>query len=497
MIPMKRVGLLAGAATLTLTGGSFADTDLEAQNEELRGRISELESRLVAVESQSSDSWLTEQRADEVRALVQDVLADADTRSSLLSQGMTAGYDDGAVIASADGNWLLRTNIHMQQRYVINVGSNTYWDQNDDGVKDATEPSLDDDRWGFENTRTKFILSGNVVSPEWFYLVDINVGSAQQQSSYWLRIVDTNGDGVVDSGDSPIEVDEISREGVGNAYLGYDYGNGWKVMMGSMKTPLLREELVDARYQLAMERSLVNYLFTGGYTDGIALDYMSDQFHVTAMYNDGANQGQTLWSNADTDFAFTVRGEWLAMGTWEQFTDLTSPPGEEQGLMIGGAIHYETAEDDDPMVLDIDQTILTGDVSWEFGGGNIFAAVMYNSLDYPSGASDADQMGFVVQGGYYLNDTWELYGRYEYADLDTKDIDDVNILSVGINKYFADHHAKWTTELGFAMDGILGHDEAAGGFDGNTGAFPLAGWRADPDGDDGQVTIKTQIQIVF
>ena len=52
MIPMKRVGLLAGAATLTLAGGSFADTDLEAQNQELRSRIADLESRLGAIEAQ-------------------------------------------------------------------------------------------------------------------------------------------------------------------------------------------------------------------------------------------------------------------------------------------------------------------------------------------------------------------------------------------------------------------------------------------------------------
>jgi hypothetical protein len=489
---MKRVGLLAGAATLTLTGGSFADTDLEAQNEELRGRISELESRLVAVESQSSDSWLTEQRADEVRALVQDVLADADTRSSLLSQGMTAGYDDGAVIASADGNWLLRTNLHMQTRYELNFG-------NDVDESPFAFPSgwgsTDDDRWGFETTRVKFILSGNVVSPEWFYYVDINVGTAVQWENYTLGF-DLNGDGNI-SLDEEVDFGSVIRDGIGSAYLGYDYGNGWKVMMGSMKAPLLREELVDARYQLSVERSLVNYLFTTGYTDGIALDYMSDQFHVVASYNDGANQGGSVWDAPNTDFAFTVRGEWLAMGTWEQFTDFTSPPGEEQGLMIGGAIHYETAEDDDPLIDDIDQLILTGDVSWEFGGGNIFAALMYNSLDYPSGIDDADQIGIVVQGGYYLNDTWEIYGRYEYADLDTEDLDDINILSVGVNKYFADHHAKWTTELGFAMDPILGNDYAAGSEDGIVGSFPLAGWRIDPADEDGQVLIRTQVQIVF
>jgi hypothetical protein len=489
---MKRVGLLGGAAALTLTGGSFADTDLEAQNQELRARISELESRLVAVESHSSDSWLTEQRADEIRALVQDVLADADTRSSLLSQGMTAGYDDGAVIASADGNWLLRTNLHMQQRYVANFGN----DVRSDSVLGPAPPddfTTDDDRWAFENSRTKFILSGNVVSPEWFYLVDINVGSAVQQTSYSLGF-DTDGDLVPDTF---FPFDEVDREGVGNAYLGYDYGNGWKVMLGSMKAPLLREELVDSRYQLAMERSLVNYFFTGGYTDGICLDYMGDQLHVTAGFTDGANQGQTPWSTPTTDFSFTVRGEWLAMGTWDQFTDFTSPPGEESGLLVGAAIHYESAEDDDPLVADVDQTILTGDVSWEWGGGNLFAALMYNSLDAPSGVDDPDQFGIVIQGGYYLNDTWELYGRYEYADLDFSGVEDLNIFSIGVNKYFAGHNAKWTTELGYAFDPILGNDVAAGSIDGDTGAFPLAGWRIDPDDEDGQVTIKTQFQIVF
>jgi hypothetical protein len=475
---MKRVGLLAGAATLTLTGGSIADTDMEAQNEELRARISELESRLVAVESHSSDSWLTEQRADEIKSLVQDVLADADTRSSLLSQGMTAGYDDGAVIASADGNWLLRTNLHMQQRYALNFGNS---------VSLVPGPgSTDDSKWGFENTRTKFVMSGNVVSPEWFYLVDINVGTAVQWTDYALLI-----SGVV------LPVDEVTREGVGNAYVGYDYGNGWKVMLGSLKAPLLREELVDSRYQLAMERSLVNYLFTGGYTDAICLDYMGDQFHVSAAYSDGANQGQTAWSDAANEFAFTVRGEWLAMGTWEQFMDMTSPPGEEQGLMVGGAIHYQSADDDDPLVADIDQTILTGDVSWEFGGGNVFASLTYNSFDAPTGISDADQIGLVLQGGYYLNDTWELYGRYEYADLDLSGIDDLSIITIGVNKYFAEHHAKWTTEFGWAIEPILGNDVGAGSVTSDTGAFPLAGWRIDPDDDDGQVLIRTQVQIVF
>lgn len=460
MIPIKRVGLLACAAALTLTGGSFADTD-EATNNDLRARIAELESRLAAVEATEDEAWLTEQRADEVRGLVQDVLADADTRASLLAQGMTAGYDDGAVIASADGNWMLKTNLLMQQRYVINIGNDS----------PAVAP-LDDDRWGFENTRTKFILTGNVVNPQWFYRVDINVGTAS------LLEIDI------------LEFSESSREGTLNAYIGYDLENGFKILVGSMKNQVLREEMVESQYQLLTERSFVNYLYSTGYVDGVALDYMGDTFHFNTSYNDGANTGQTLWSDADTDFGFSFRGEYLFMGNWGQFDDQTSPSGEESGLMAGFGLFYESGESD-TIFDDIDLLVLTGDVSWEFGGGNVFFGIIYHSLDLPLGLPSIDSIGVVVQGGYYLADTWEIFGRYEWSDLDIPTVSDVNLFTIGVNKYFAEHNAKWTTGISVGFDPILGVDAIAGT------KFPLSGYSADPAGEDGQVTIRSQLQILF
>ena len=59
------------------------------------------------------DNWMTEERAEEVRSLVRDVLADADTRASLLQSGMTAGYDDGFMIGSTDGNFLKTFQIKL------------------------------------------------------------------------------------------------------------------------------------------------------------------------------------------------------------------------------------------------------------------------------------------------------------------------------------------------------------------------------------------------
>ena len=61
--------------------------------------------KIAELSAQQNADWLTEQRSDEIREIVQDVLADADTRASLQGSNMAAGYDDGFVISSSDGNW--------------------------------------------------------------------------------------------------------------------------------------------------------------------------------------------------------------------------------------------------------------------------------------------------------------------------------------------------------------------------------------------------------
>ncbi|MCH7847445.1 MAG: hypothetical protein IIB53_03700 [Planctomycetes bacterium] len=443
----KQVGLVVGAAALALTGGSFADTTPEA-NTDLKAKLDSALARIDQLEAKQNDNWLTEQRAGEIRELVQDVLADADTRASLLAQGVTAGYDNGAVISSADGNWSLRTNIHMQQRFV--------WNDQDEG---AVAGAIDEDRYGFENTRTKFILTGNVVNQDWIYKVEINVGSPSAAFQA--------GDG---------------RAGTGDAYLGYKYGDGMTVLFGTMKAPLLREELVDSRYQLAVERSALNYIYTGGRVDGIAVDWMGDQFHVTGAFTDGANTGQTVWGTADTDFAFTGRIEFLASGTWDQFKDFTSPAGDEQGIMIGGALHYQEAETDAGLA-DVDVTVLTADISAEFGGANLYGAFIYRNID-TAGVSDLDQVGFLVQGGVAFSDDWEAFARYEFSDFDTIGVEDLSLITFGVTRYFAGHNAKWTTDIGIGLEEVAN-------------APAITGLRTDVPGEDGQIVIRSQIQLVF
>jgi hypothetical protein len=330
-----------------------------------------------------------------------------------------------------------------------------------------------------------------VFNPQWFYHVAIESSPNTDASVSF----DSDGDGSVTFLDA-FKGDD--RFGLNEAYAGYDFDNGIKLKAGTMKAPLLFEELVDSRYQQAVERSLVNYLYTGAYVDGVALEYSSAHVRLVGMVSNGISDGlfgggvaggsaQTGGTPAlvsDTDAAFTFRAEWLAGGTWEQFQGYTSRQDEEPGLLIGGAAHWQLAEDDMPLVPDISWLVLTLDASLELGGGNFYAAVILGNADLPAPADDSVPLALILGGGWYFAENWELFGRYEWSDVDLPATDDVSIATVGVNGYFAGQNVKWTTDFGLGL---------------NTVSFsvPVTGWNVDAPGETGQVVIRSQLQIAF
>ncbi|MHC4130325.1 MAG: hypothetical protein ACYSUA_19635, partial [Planctomycetota bacterium] len=113
----RHAGLYLCLVTLLAVSAAFADGDAADSPdgpslEDLLERIEQLEQdkarmadEIDELRTEVEDDWLTEQRADEIRNLVSDVLADADTRSSLLQDGMTAGWDEHFFLASPDGRF--------------------------------------------------------------------------------------------------------------------------------------------------------------------------------------------------------------------------------------------------------------------------------------------------------------------------------------------------------------------------------------------------------
>ena len=94
---------------------------LRAELNELRSQNDALAARVDAQDSE----WLNEERAGEVRSLVQDVLADSQSRTSLQDSGMMAGYKAGKgfYLSNQDGSFSLMMSGQLQTRWVMNNNS--------------------------------------------------------------------------------------------------------------------------------------------------------------------------------------------------------------------------------------------------------------------------------------------------------------------------------------------------------------------------------------
>jgi len=433
------MAFVGGVALLTGVAGT-AKTEENGSVDDLRARIADLESKLASLEAQNGDQWLTEQRAREIRGLVTDVLTDAGTRSSLLQGGATAGHDGNFFIRSADGNFHLEIQGQMQVRYIYNIQ-----DDDDSGA-------IDTNRGGFENRRTKLKFTGHVFDPSWEYTVQ---GGFDR-----------------DGGEFKLEDAEIVK----------DFGNGWDVRVGQFKPPFMREELTSSKRQLAVARSLVNEEYNQDRSQGVELGYTSEQFRFDVMVNDGFGGDNVPALAEDIEaFGITGRGEFVVAGNFKQFKDFTSWSGEDFGLLLGAAGHYEREEFGTPSGPEEEFFTWTVDASFEFGGANLFGAFVGRHLE----EADLDQFGFVVHGGFFLTEDWEAFARYEWSDFDT-DAEDLNVVTVGVNRYFHKHGLKWTTDVGIGLDEVASPFASSG-----------VGWRADlPDGDT-QVVIRSQLQLLF
>jgi hypothetical protein len=451
-----RVGLLAGASAITLTGVSFAGTP----QEDYEARIAELEAKVAEL---SGDNWMSEERAEEIRSVVHDVLADADTRSSLLNSGLQAGYDNGFMLGSPDGNFSLKLNGQLQVRYVYNL--------QDDA------PGIDTNRQGFENTRTRLIFSGNVGSPDWEYY--INAGFDRNGGSF----------------------------GLWDAWIGYNMGNGISVRVGQFKAPTNREWLVDSMNQMAIERSEVSYFFGGGRTQGLWVTGTTDQFRWHASYNDGASDSlgtqasdsapfvgaNNGWEIEDTEYSFTGRFEFLFSGNWEQFNSMSSPQGSENGIMAGVSAHYQSGgEFGTALVTDQAQIlILNADVSFMFDGWNLYGGFSYADTQdaEPAGLAAGSPLGFVVQGGYFFTEKLEAYARYEYLDYDAQGVKETNIITFGLNNYYSPN-VKASFDVMYATDSL----QSPAGL---TPFNNIVGLQADTAENDGQLAFRGQLQLTF
>ncbi|MBI1303851.1 MAG: hypothetical protein GC172_08700 [Phycisphaera sp.] len=480
---------------------------LRVQNDALAAKVDRLEERVAA-----DGEWLTERRAQEIRAIVGDVLGDASSRASLAADGATAGYDasKGAFVASADGSFRLGLKGDMQIRWA--------YSGRDIGTAAAAQGSpastASDDSWGFELRRSRLALFGHVIDPSW---------------SYELRLAFNR----TATGSSNAAMEE--------AYFEKDFGGGVSLRAGQFKAPFLREELVPSTAQMAVERSAVNDLFSPSRAQGVRLAWEEQDFRIEGFFGDAlrangtgpysittagigplnagaalgvASSQNTGFNLNQSSYAFAARAEWKPLGEWRQFRDMRSLRGEEAGVLLGlggyaQQVDAVTATDGaSPDVL----WSMTADASIDLGGANILVYGVYRSVSLHAaqpvrgGGSDdsLDQWGAVVQGGVFVTDDVELFARYEIGDSDTDRYrtqatalaasgGDLSLATVGVNWWPAgsrNTRIKWTTDVSYGFESLVDFSPS--------GADILPDYTASGGAtSDGQWIVRSQLQFMF
>ena len=403
---------LLGVATLTLTSASFAGSDTNA---DLQARLEAAETRISELSAVTNANWLNDTRADEIRGLVHDVLADADTRASLQGSGATAGYNGGFTVGSADGNWSLKLNGLLQTRWTSV--------DNDLIVAPAANTGA---QWAFNNQRSWLHLSGTIAGD---YSYDIRhnlgtVGAVPGNDAQWAN---------------------------GSLNLNDD----WTLTMGTMKVASSRQAMIGSQNQLTMDREVVNVgngALIGGYFvgQGAQLGYTGDDLRFMGqLFNNFANVTTPGVNNSSS--IMNLRAEFMVEGSgWGQFDEFTSADGGAAGTLIG--LSYAALSDGDTGAVGAARTdgvtVWTLDAQVQFGGSNLYVSYADFADDNTTGVGvDTDSDTLTVMYGIYLDSDWELYGRYIDSDGSSAAPLNGSNTSIGVNNYLAGQNCKWTTEI--------------------------------------------------
>jgi len=440
---------MGGGLVLGLAGVVNADDASQA------AQIERLSARVAELEGKQNSGALDQRRAEEVRALIQEVLSDADTRASLMADGSVAGHDGtNFFLSSADGSQRLNFWGQIQFRYLFN-----FENDNDDDNEDE----------GFQTRRAKLGFNGHV--------------TAGRRFEYELILALDRGDEKGASGNAFFE----------DVKFGTQITDALRVDAGKFKLPFLREELISSKRMLAVERSGVNEFFTLNRAEQVQLSYKSDMIKIAAALSDGANSEYSDIGTDMVEFAVTARIDVKLQGDWAQAADTTSWSGNPVGLFLGGAVHYESG--DAPNGGAADYFSWTIDGSFESGGFGIFGAIVGATVDPDTGGT-VDPWGFVVQGSYNINDTVEPFVRFEWIDDDVND-DETLILTGGFNYYISkNHNAKFTLDVLWFLDGDDDAALVATGFGANPVGTGLGFSSGDVHTEDNFI-LRAQFQLLF
>lgn len=319
---------------------------------------------------------------------------------------------------------------------------------------------------GFEATRTRLEVTGTIGSDNLSFKVDSDFNK---------------------SGEASLK----------DAYGNYKIDDNNAIKWGQFKAPLLREELVSDVRQLSVERSIVNTIFTADRAQGVMWTYESDSIRFMGALTDGPRTLNTPYNSAsEGDIALTGRFEFKWGDDWKRFNDFTSWRNKDMAGLFGAAVHWQHTGNTAAVASQPQANMFeyTADYSLEGNGWNFYIAGVGSHFTPDNSSGDTDDWGVLAQGGIFVSDADEIFGRWDWVipDSDRTDNDDFHTLAAGWNHYFfpESHAAKFTADVQWFINKASKNELVAGIADSNNNAL-----RPDDQGD--QFAIRLQMTLVF
>ena len=275
---------------------------------DVQRELAAMRAELAEMRVQQRDQWMDEARAEQVRGIVRDVLADSSTRTAYRDNDGAAGLSSapggGLQINAADGTASIKLTGLVQTRFVV---SSAYG-------SDASPPVDDNTRWGFENKLVMYALSGHILDPSLTYL------TAVAYTSQTNRFITVPG-----------------AYRVVYASIRKDLGNGWAIGTGLLNVPWdLESDYIGTSQLTVGDYSIFNYRFGAGKQSGAGLSWKGDWFRAAGGVFNQINAAQPGWeAQANLSFAVAGRAEVKWGIPWEQISRTSGAAGDLPGLVLG------------------------------------------------------------------------------------------------------------------------------------------------------------------
>ncbi len=499
------LGESALATTKATDGGGATLEALLQRIDSLERKNKSLDTQVADLKALEGEKWLSEERAGQIRSVVEDVLADSESRASLRQDAMTAGWNDGFFMASPDGRFKLEVGGFIQPAFM--------W-SSINPLEDQAQDQLTN-RYGFGSGGfNELIFKGHVFSPAIQFMVKTNFVFNQ---AVGIASNDPGGN---------VQGSESGQLQLLDAWARINFSDNWSVRFGQYRLPYAREQLVVDQYQMAVSRSIVSRNYGLWYSQGMELQFQGDDMRWNLSLDNGGTDnvlGEDLksvgsmplnspWYSQQSSFSVNSRIEWKPFGAWNDFNSFTSPMGEQAGMLLGFAYHAQVTTPANAYDTSLTSSSskntwnsATVDGQWNFGGASVFASAYYNyinsnsvyratalgpPLDQNFGYINA--YGLTIQPAIYVDPKVEIFGRYEYSYWSSTQSSPaalsqqgpLNIITVGLNWYLDGQDLKWTTDLGM-------------NFYSNVGGSYIdtpAGWRAS---GEGEFVFRTRLQLIF